>query len=375
MKSTNWDKLSMKNRTNYIKLALDEGVTDLSVIRDTYNKYAEGGPKIAEDNIDDVLSYIDADNRRNNILLHNEDGNLYDSNGNNYTQSYLDENNVPVITGNMPRDTIHINGNPVEELKDMGKSYIDIWVDRNILAPNNYDRNKVAEKLFYGLDPVGYQNPKERVERAMRGYKRELSRSISQERNPVYAQYLGLDKYLNDEGYLVHTRNLLPISKYKPQNGNSKEVYYSLKPYDDPLNDTNFIVALAARDAYGKNTFVNPDRNQIMGNYTSSFGEDENGKYLSYYDKWDLNPFKDILGDYDIAESTGIGHPVELYNRRYYTPEEVESLKYVRKKDYDETFRRVKRKIKLNTPPSYAYGGTLFEDKSSLNNNIDIKNN
>ena len=51
------------------------------------------------------LSYIDADNRRSNILLHTEDGNLYDSAGNNYTQSYLDEENVPVIKGTMPRNT------------------------------------------------------------------------------------------------------------------------------------------------------------------------------------------------------------------------------------------------------------------------------
>ena len=51
------------------------------------------------------LNFIDADNRRNNILLHTEDGNLYDSAGNNYTQSYLDEENVPVIKGTMPRNT------------------------------------------------------------------------------------------------------------------------------------------------------------------------------------------------------------------------------------------------------------------------------
>ena len=51
------------------------------------------------------LSYIDADNRRSNILLHTEDGNLYDSAGNNYTQSYLDEENVPIIKGTMPRNT------------------------------------------------------------------------------------------------------------------------------------------------------------------------------------------------------------------------------------------------------------------------------
>lgn len=51
------------------------------------------------------LSFIDADNRRSNILLHTEDGNLYDSAGNNYTQSYLDEENVPIIKGTMPRNT------------------------------------------------------------------------------------------------------------------------------------------------------------------------------------------------------------------------------------------------------------------------------
>jgi hypothetical protein len=59
------------------------------------NMFAEGGN----------LNFIDADNRRSNILLHTEDGNLYDSTGNNYTQSYLDEEHVPIIKGTMPRNT------------------------------------------------------------------------------------------------------------------------------------------------------------------------------------------------------------------------------------------------------------------------------
>ena len=63
---------------------------------------AEGG-NLDNENAD--LVYKDADNRRSNILLHTEDGNLYDSAGNNYTQSYLDEENVPIIKGTMPRNT------------------------------------------------------------------------------------------------------------------------------------------------------------------------------------------------------------------------------------------------------------------------------
>lgn len=51
------------------------------------------------------LNFIDADNRRSNILLHTEDGNLYDSAGNNYTQSYLDEEHIPIIKGTIPRNT------------------------------------------------------------------------------------------------------------------------------------------------------------------------------------------------------------------------------------------------------------------------------
>lgn len=63
------------------------------------SKYAEGG------DMTDDYSYIDADNRRSNVLLHNDNGLLVDSLGNNYTQSYLDESNVPVVTGKMPRNT------------------------------------------------------------------------------------------------------------------------------------------------------------------------------------------------------------------------------------------------------------------------------
>lgn len=38
-----WDKLSMKDRSKYIQLAVSSGVTDLNDIRNTYNSFAEGG--------------------------------------------------------------------------------------------------------------------------------------------------------------------------------------------------------------------------------------------------------------------------------------------------------------------------------------------
>lgn len=39
-----WNDLSMAERTAYIKLGLDNGITDLNTIRDVYNEYANGGP-------------------------------------------------------------------------------------------------------------------------------------------------------------------------------------------------------------------------------------------------------------------------------------------------------------------------------------------
>ena len=75
---------------SYAKSLLSDFDSDLNS-----NMFDEGGN----------LNFIDADNRRSNILLHIEDGNLYNSAGNNYTQSYLDEENVPIIKGIMPRNT------------------------------------------------------------------------------------------------------------------------------------------------------------------------------------------------------------------------------------------------------------------------------
>ena len=75
---------------SYAKSLLSDFDSDLNS-----NIFAEGGN----------LNFIDADNRRSNILLHTEEGNLYDSAGNNYTQSYLDEEHVPIIKGTMPRNT------------------------------------------------------------------------------------------------------------------------------------------------------------------------------------------------------------------------------------------------------------------------------
>ena len=43
-----WDNLSIKDKAKYIEFAVKNGYKDLDIIKDAYNKFANGGPK--EDN-------------------------------------------------------------------------------------------------------------------------------------------------------------------------------------------------------------------------------------------------------------------------------------------------------------------------------------
>ena len=75
----------------------------------------------------------------------------------------------------------------------------------------------------------------------------------------------------------------------------------------------------------------------VLGRYTITKGEDEKGKYVSYYDKWDFNPFD--YNKYPGGESLskayektmgffGMNAP-EIYGRVYY---DEKTGKAIRKK-------------------------------------------
>lgn len=61
----------------------------------------------------------------------------------------------------------------------------------------------------------------------------------------------------------------------------------------------------------------NPLYGTILGNMTVTKGEDEKGKYISYYDIWDLQPF-----DYDPDDETS-WHPTTHKLPEYVIPEDV----------------------------------------------------
>lgn len=128
---------------SYTKSLLSDFDSDLNS-----NMFDEGGN----------LNYIDADNRRSNILLHTEDGNLYDSAGNNYTQSYLDEENVPIIKGTMPRNTRqYYDPNTTLEFINAATAPISNFIPSNIVGSIREARDyNTFMNSFMNQDNTGF---------------------------------------------------------------------------------------------------------------------------------------------------------------------------------------------------------------------------
>ena len=149
------------------------------------------------------LSFIDADNRRSNILLHVEDGNLYDSAGNNYTQSYLDEEHVPIIKGTMPRNT---------------RQY--------------YDSNTTLEFINAATAPISNFSPSNIVGsiREARDYNTFMNSFMNQDNTGFFTR-----EYAKEHPYISNTGNFLgdlALFSFPYNNGHqtnlSKPVQYDL---------------------------------------------------------------------------------------------------------------------------------------------------
>ena len=311
----------------------------------------------------------------------NDDGTFTDTLDNkNYTTSATNGEDV-VITGKANRwkeAGKRLNSKYIipSSLPEMAKRIIlnkmDNWVDRNVFAPNNYKLGIIRNKLFYNLNPEGYAIPDEnalpiypekRIKDALsdrnKGRNLFLNGTVKL-RNPIYAKYLSIDSIPTEYGGKAAVNDILTKSKYQPTKGNEHNDYYkSTNDYYDegdyttgPLSDTNLAKALQYKTDNKKSTFVMPNTyDNVMGAYTVSFGKDRKGKYMSYYDKWDLNPFEDtVVGNEDLENRYNIGKAVHLYNRRYYT--DKDSINVMNK------YRRFRNGFKLG-------GGLTSKDRGS----------
>lgn len=244
---------------SYAKSLLSDFDSDLNS-----NMFDEGGN----------LSYIDADNRRSNILLHTEDGNLYDSAGNNYTQSYLDEENVPIIKGTMPRNT---------------RQY--------------YDPNTTLEFINAATAPISNFSPSNIIGsiREARDYNTFMNSFMNQDNTGFFTR-----EYTKEHPYISTLGNLggdilLPnlggktaISMYRLRPSNlRKHIFENISPigYDKPISRIKeaFKSALSGAEADINNpSWFNSNSAQDLSTYNAGITKGNFNKHAleARFDAW-----------------------------------------------------------------------------------------
>lgn len=188
-------------------------------------------------------------------------------------------------------------------------------------------------KNAYKTAAYNYNNrifPKETLQKRQAAYNtinptdytdlRNYGRWLSDEQRDVYSDprseeawkfYLGLNKP-EDLRYLRK-------SKYRPTINATQKNYYSVDP------DLEQDLFNAYKDKVELNKTLQTDESELetplsgdsgvsmLGRFGVSRGQDENGDYLSYYDKYDLK---------DFAQKRTKGVPYSIYGRIYYPKKE-----------------------------------------------------
>lgn len=225
---------------------------------------------------------------------------------------------------NNVRYTTYYAGTPQQQLKETGLTNEQLQ-----------NRGFISNRLAQNLHPRGYDKPVSRVYDAVVKNNKDSNRNLElNSRMDAYNLYMGLPQ----------THNTFEISKYKPTKGKNEDVLYYKKSDNAKSNwdttigskkDSEHMLEFIGDDGKLVDESIKSRYDDIAGNYTINLGKDDNGKYISYYDKWDLNPFslENPLTKKEIT--TDIGKPFEIYDRVYYR----DNPKYT--KDYIENRKKL----------------------------------
>ena len=225
---------------------------------------------------------------------------------------------VKKIIDGFPQDVYLNDNNSYTGLKDNVEYWPEYKLDAVTVTAPRVDTSswlyKLRKRLYNNIYPEDYWDADQRVYDALlnRNPNRKSSTDL---REAAWGMYLGL----LDKDMRVSKYDHFEPSPYRPSVGKPVGKVYKLKNYN-PLDDRMLYEALMnpnknfVADDYGSSF--------IMGNYTIGKGQDENGKYISYYDDWDLSPHSVAGSD----ESKGVGKPFTLYDRRYYTDAEAKAI-------------------------------------------------
>jgi hypothetical protein len=235
-------------------------------------------------------------------------------------------------------------------------------------ANTDYGKEKI-QNFARNIDPYDYStNSTNALDRAYQaGFKnvKELDRQILDEAfkkgNASTEDSVRMD-LLNRYAGLTEKYKTLKKSQYAPTKGGKNEEYTSSPQIErligSQLADKKIKTKKELENWVKENATYKQDPNDInnyipiqgkSGNYVSTIpalgqgtygiGEDEKGTYLSYYDKWDLNPFSGMYSDKSVGKGSdskiakfgdwllgneneqtatrNIGKPTNMYGRIY----------------------------------------------------------
>tara|TARA_R100001509_G_scaffold26687_4_gene13960 strand:+ start:3574 stop:6456 length:2883 start_codon:yes stop_codon:yes gene_type:complete len=223
------------------------------------------------------------------------------------------------------------NSRGYTQLLDGSSAVQGVTLGKNVSkATNRFVDNRpgvTANKLTnrFGLPAINkivsavFDLPKNKVEKRNieELYANPSNIAPLQERKDLLNILLGLDQEYNS----------IPIQdEYKPSKSKDSDSVY----YKSPATES-YIINQLQKDPQefmrqvrgykdGVNYWAADDQNvNTLGNYTLSLGEDDKGKYISYYDIWDLQPFKNKAGTavLDAAQSVAGLNAPEVYGRVY----------------------------------------------------------
>ena len=174
----------------------------------------------------------------------------------------------------------------------------------------------LPQHIYETVAPTGYVDPANYF-RYLTNTKRDTY--IDPRSEEAFKQYLGINK---EPKYLSE-------SKYKPsQSTDPNATYYTL---DEELNKS--ILEYAKKLKVGESQVIDEfdvSRDEdydesgyniysALGNFTIGRGKDDQGEYVSYYDKYDFKDPAEIswATDGNLIQDTMKGTPFEIYNRIY----------------------------------------------------------
>jgi hypothetical protein len=230
-------------------------------------------------------------------------------------------------------------GTPKQQLKETG-----------ITNEQLQDRSNLNKKLTKNIYPYGYDIPfhalfnmkdpnrelvdnvlKNKIgvaeQRVINATKNELNVSDDRVKKLVSNRIDALNMYAG----IPQKNNTFSISNQIPSKSKEKnKIYYTFN--NENKNELEKSLINWSNTSIDKKTVLTDKENTVMGDYTVSKGKDKRGEYVSYYDKWDLDPMGSTLSPADF------GKPFEMYDRMYtrkqgdkyvkmnYTDEELSKL-------------------------------------------------